>query len=160
MRRRTMHPKWIAAALGLSALALPLAARQAAAPEKVRIVFAPARHGAYVLSYDKTEEWDYGDRRGKQHVAWTMRDQIATVTKKGKVFVDGEFQSVDYSAHYDVEGADHDEAFRWTVDGGATDVKNAKDAKDDAFERIGKKEIPKGLHLVLDARGAAEHGEC
>ena len=149
-----MHPKWIAAALGLSTLALPLAARQAAAPEKVRIVFAPARHGAYVLSYDKTEEWDYGDRRGKQHVAWTMRDQIATVTKKKKVFVDGEFQSVDYSAHYDVEGADHDAAFRWTAEGGATD------GKDDAYERIGKKEIPKGLHLVLDARGAAEHGEC
>jgi hypothetical protein len=127
------------------------------APEKVKIVFAPARHGAYVLSYDKTEEWDYGDRRGKQHVAWTMRDEIATVTKKGKVFVDGEFQSVDYTAHYDVEGADHDEAFRWTADGGATDAKNAKD---DAYERIGKKEIPKGLHLVLDARGAAEHGEC
>jgi len=149
-----VHPKWIAAALGLSTLALPLAARQAAAPEKVRIVFAPARHGAYVLSYDKTEEWDYGDRRGKQHVAWTMRDQIATVTKKGKVFVDGEFQSVDYSAHYDVEGADHDAAFRWTTEGGATD------GKDDAYERIGKKEIPKGLHLVLDARGTAEHGEC
>jgi hypothetical protein len=152
-----MHSHRFVVALGLAALTLPLVARQAAAPEKVRIVFAPARHGAYVLSYDKTEEWDYGDRRGKQHVAWTMRDQIATVTKKGKVFVDGEFQSVDYTAHYNVEGADHDDAFRWTADGGA---KDAKDAKDDAFERIGKKEIPKGLHLVLDARGAAEHGEC
>ena len=149
-----MHAPWIVAALGLSTLAFPLAAPQAAAPEKVRIVFAPARHGAYVLSYDKTEEWDYGDRRGTEHVAWTMRDEIATVTKKGKVFVDGEFRSVDYSAHYDVEGADHDAAFRWTADGGATDV------QDDAFERIGRKEIPKGLHLVLDARGAAEHGEC
>lgn len=152
-----MHSLRFVVALGVVALALPLAARQAAAPEKVKIVFAPARHGAYVLSYDKTEEWDYGDRRGKQHVAWTMRDEIATVTKKGKVFVDGEFQSVDYTAHYDIEDADHDEAFRWTADGG---VKGATDAKDDAYERIGKKEIPKGLHLVLDARGAAEHGEC
>ena len=149
-----MPTKPVAAVLGIAVLALPLAARQAAAPEKLRLVFAPARHGAYVLSYDKKEEWDYGDRRGKMHVAWTMRDAVATVTKKGKVFVDGEFKSVDYSAQYEVEGAKHDEAFRWTAEGGATDPIR------DAFEKIGKSEIPKGLHLVLDARGAAEHGEC
>jgi hypothetical protein len=149
-----MHASRFAAVVGLSLLALPLAARQAATPEKIRIVFAPARHGAYVLSYDKTEDFDYEGRRGKLHVAWTMKDSIATVTKKGKVFVDGEFQSVDYSVRGVGDGVNHDEAFRWTLAGGATDV------KEDAYAKVGTKEIPKGLHLVLDARGAAEHGEC
>lgn len=152
-----MHAHRIAALIALALLGLPIAAQQTApapAPEKLRLVFAPARHSAYVLSYDKTEEWDYGDRRGKEHVAWTMRDQIATVTKKGKVFVDGEFRTIDYSARYSLEGADHDARFTWTADGGA------KDDRDGAFDRVGKSEIPKGLHLALDARGAAEKGEC
>jgi len=149
-----MNSRKLTAAAGFALLAIPIAGRQAAAPEKCRIVFAPAKHGAYVLSYDKSEEWDYGDRSGKLHVVWTMRDQIATVTKKGKVFVDGEFQSVDYSCQYKVEGKEHDEGFRWTVKGGYTDK------KEDAFEKVGNKEIPKGLHLVTDDRGAAEHGEC
>jgi hypothetical protein len=149
-----MNSRNFAATLGLALLAVPIAARQAAAPGKCRLVFAPAKHGAYVLSYDKSEEWDYGDRSGKMHVVWAMRDQVATVTKKGKVFVDGEFQSVDYSCQYQAEGKEHDEGFRWTAKGDYTDK------KEDAFEKVGKKEIPKGLHLVVDDRGAAEHGEC
>lgn len=133
--------------------AAPAVRQQAVAPEKCRIVFAPPKHGAYVLSYDKTEKWDYGDRKGEMHVVWTMHDVVATVTKKGRVMLDGEFQSVDYSVHY-VAGAEKDEGFRWTADGGF------KDDKGDAAKAVGRKEIPKGLHLILDDRGAAEHGEC
>jgi hypothetical protein len=129
-------------------------AGQQASPARTRIVFAPPKHGAYVLSYDKSEQWDYGDRKGTLHVAWTMRDVIATVTKKGRVMLDGEFQSVDYSVHASGDGAEPGEGFRWLADGGF------RDDKGDAVEKVGKKEIPKGLHLILDDRGAAEHGEC
>jgi len=150
-----MELRTLVAAAGLAVVGLSAADRpQAAALEKRRIVFAPPKHAAWILTYDKSESWDYGDRRGQEHVTWTMRDTIATVTKKGKVFVDGAFESVDYKVHYFADGADHDEAFRWSADGGYAD------GKGEAVEKVGKSEIPKGLHLVLDDRGAAEHGEC
>jgi len=140
---------------GLALVAFASAGRpQAAPPEKCRIVFAPPKKSACVLSYDKSEQWDYGDRKGRMHVAWTMRDVVATVTKKGRVILDGEFVSVDYSVRSAAGAAEPDESFCWTVDGGF------KDDKGDAADKVGKKEIPKGLHLILDDRGAAEHGEC
>jgi hypothetical protein len=66
------------------------------------------------------------------------------------VFIDSGFLSVDYSS----EGIDGAERFHWTIDDGFFDTKG------DAVDRVGKKEIPKGLHLILDGRGAAQHGEC
>jgi hypothetical protein len=150
-----MKTQLLAAFLGVALVGPPrLGGPQAAAPERVRIAFAPPKGSGYVLAYDKDEKWDYGDRSGEQHVHWTMRDRIATVTKKGRVFIDGEFQSVEYRSAYVVSGKPEQRAFQWTLDGGyAGDVGKA-------IEEIGKKEIPKGLHLILDARGAAEHGEC
>lgn len=128
--------------------------QQVAPPERHRLVFAPPNLGVYLLSYDMTEAIDYEGRRGSRHVVWTMRDRVATVTKRGRVLLDGSFVTVDYSSSHEVDGATSEDGFHWSDESGFGG------GKGNAVESIGKVEIPKGLHLILDARGAAEHGEC
>jgi hypothetical protein len=122
--------------------------------ERVRLAFAPPKDGAYRIEYAKDETWGRDDLKGEQHVVWTMRDHVLAVSKKGRVLIEGAFQSASYRCGYVRDGKDGKESFQWTAEGGYSD-----DAGD-AVERIGKKEIPAGLSLALDARGAAEKGAC
>jgi hypothetical protein len=129
-------------------------ADQQAAPERVRLAFAPAKGSAYLLEYVEDSTWNYGDRKGTSHVAWTMRHRVKTVSKKGKVFLESEFTSAKYRADYEIEGKPEQSGFAWTPECGFVD------AVGEGVERVGKKEIPAGLKLVLDPRGAADSGSC
>jgi hypothetical protein len=120
-----------------------------------RLAFDPPKDRMLVVRYEHDTRWDLpqhemkGDLRTELELRWTF-------TGEPQGFgANGSFESVTYRGRGHKKGRDFDHDVVWTRAGGY-----AKGKDSEAVEKWVGEEVQEGVRFRVDARAAADPGEC